>query len=117
MPGALSLNPGYSSQSALRRGWLQPFLARLTTPFSTSASAQSPQFSQLARRFRVAIPTYGPKADENHKTRVEPRHASLYLHYSRIPHLRRNSPIYFAALPGSTTIVAVMRGCSEQKYW
>jgi hypothetical protein len=23
---------------------------------------------------------------------------------------------YFAALPGSTTIVAVMRGCSEQKY-
>ena len=25
-------------------------------------------------------------------------------------------PIYFAALPGSTTIVAVMRGCSEQKY-
>src|SRR5262245_28788512 len=35
---------------------------------------------------------------------------------STIPHLRRNSPIYFAALPGSTTIVAVMRGCSEQKY-
>ena len=25
-------------------------------------------------------------------------------------------PIYLATLPGSTTIVAVMRGCSEQKY-
>jgi len=27
------------------------------------------------------------------------------------------TPIYFAALFGSTTTVAVMRGCSEQKYW
>ena len=70
------------------------------TPVSTSASAQSPQFSQLARRFRVAIPTYGPKADENHKTRVEPRHASLYLHYCRIPHLRRNSPHLFRGVAG-----------------
>ena len=26
-------------------------------------------------------------------------------------------PIYFAALFGSTTTIAVMRGCSEQKYW
>jgi hypothetical protein len=33
-----------------------------------------------------------------------------YLRFLLLP------PIYFATLPGSTTIVAVMRGCSEQKY-
>src|SRR5262245_56656516 len=70
-----------------------------------------------SEQFRVAIPTYGPKADENRKTRVAPLHACLYLRYCRRSLIcDGTAPIYFAALPGSTTIVAVMRGCSEQKY-